>query len=84
MGFAVLFLARKKNGNAVYRNRCRHSPPYFLCAGSQGQKPVWAMLFVNDKAAEMTSARLHESAVKIFRKMHWVPECETSKESSEA
>ena len=79
------FLARKKNGNAVYRNRCRRIlRPIFFAQAARVRKPVWAMLFVNDKAAEMTSARLHESAVKIFQKMHWIPECETSKESSEA
>ncbi len=30
------------------------------------------MVFVNDKEGEMTSARLHKAAKKIFDKMGWL------------
>lgn len=39
------------------------------------KKPVWAMIFVNDTAEEMTAERLREGAFKIFRKMEWNAEC---------
>lgn len=35
------------------------------------EKPVWAMIIVTDPAPRMTSERLRESAMKLFRKMGW-------------
>jgi len=66
------FLAKKKNGNAVYRNKCRRVlRPLFFGMVPKIEKPVWAMVIVTDPAPRMTSARLRESAMKIFRKMGW-------------
>ena len=66
------FLAKKRNGNAVYRNRCRRIlRPLFFSKVPDIGNPVWAMVIVNDRAADMTSERLRESAMKIFRKMGW-------------
>ena len=66
------FLAKKKNGNAVYRNKCRRIlRPLFFGAVPNIEKPVWAMVVVTDPAPLMTPARLRESAMKIFRKMGW-------------
>lgn len=66
------FLAKKKNGNAVYRNRCRRLlRPLFYNMVPNIQKPVWAMIIVNDKADEVTSERFRETAEKIFKKMEW-------------
>ena len=70
------FLAKKKNGNAVYRNKCRRIlRPLFFGMVPDIKKPVWAMIFVNDTAEEMTAERLREGAFKIFRKMEWNAEC---------
>lgn len=66
------FLARKKNGSAVYRNRCRRIlRPVFFEKTSTIAAPVWAMIFVNDKECEMTSERLRKAAFRIFEKMGW-------------
>ena len=66
------FLAKKKNGNAVYRNKCRRVlRPLFFGMVPAISKPVWAMVIVNDSSKEMTPERLRESALKIFRKMEW-------------
>ncbi|MCQ2060814.1 MAG: ribonuclease P protein component [Fibrobacter sp.] len=66
------FVARKKNGNAVYRNKCRRVlRPLFFSQVPEIKKPVWAMVFVNDDSKEMTPERLRESALKLFRKMEW-------------
>ncbi|MCF0216511.1 MAG: ribonuclease P protein component [Fibrobacteraceae bacterium] len=66
------FVARKKNGNAVYRNKCRRVlRPLFFGMVPSISKPVWAMIFVSDNAKEMTPERLRESAEKLFRKMEW-------------
>ena len=66
------FLAKKKNGNAVYRNTCRRVlRPLFYAKVPDIQKPVWAMVVVTDSSAEMTPQRLRESAQKLFRKMEW-------------
>ncbi len=35
-------------------------------------KPVWAMVVVTVGQQELTSEKLRESALKIFRKMEWV------------
>lgn len=67
------FLAKKKNGSAVYRNRCRRIlRPIFFGKAPAVQSPVWAMIFVNDREGEMTSGRLRAAAEKIFEKMGWV------------
>lgn len=66
------FLAKKKNGNAVYRNKCRRVlRPLFFGMVPSIQKPVWAMVIVTDSSSEMTPQRLRDSAFKIFRKMEW-------------
>ena len=74
------FLAKKKNGNAVYRNKCRIVlRPLFFGMVPQIKKPVWAMIVVTDPAPQMTPARLRESAMKLFRKMEWtLPEGATA------
>ena len=74
------FLAKKKNGNAVYRNKCRRVlRPLFFGMVPQIKKPVWAMIVVTDPAPQMTPARLRESAMKLFRKMEWtLPEGATA------
>jgi ribonuclease P protein component len=36
------------------------------------KKPVWAMVVVTVGQQELTSEKLRESALKIFRKMEWV------------
>ena len=65
-------MAKKKNGNAVYRNKCRRIlRPLFFGMVPAISKPVWAMVIVNDSSKEMTPERLRESALKIFRKMEW-------------
>lgn len=67
------FVARKRNGSAVYRNRCRRIlRPLFFEKAASVESPVWAMVFVNDKEGEMTSTRLHKAAKKIFDKMGWI------------
>jgi len=64
------FLAKKKNGCAVYRNRCRRIlRPVFFAEAPNFKKPIWAMVFVNDKEGEMTSERLRASAKVIFEKL---------------
>ena len=70
------FLAKKRNGNAVYRNKCRRVlRPLFFGMVPAIEKPVWAMVIVNDPSDVMTPDRLRESALNIFRKMEWkVPE----------
>ncbi|MBO6136162.1 MAG: ribonuclease P protein component [Fibrobacter sp.] len=66
------FLAKKKNGNAVYRNKCRRVlRPLFFGMVPSIKKPVWAMVIVTDPSDVMTAERLRESAFKIFRKMEW-------------
>ena len=66
------FLAKKKNGNAVYRNKCRRVlRPLFFGMVPAISRPVWAMVIVNDSSETMTAERLRESAAKIFRKMEW-------------
>lgn len=66
------FLAKKKNGNAVYRNKCRRIlRPLFFGKVPEISKPVWAMVVVTDSQQDMTSERLRESALKIFSKMGW-------------
>ncbi|MBO7414463.1 MAG: ribonuclease P protein component [Fibrobacter sp.] len=66
------FLAKKKNGNAVYRNKCRRVlRPLFFGMVPSIKKPVWAMVVVTDSASEMSPERLRESALKIFHKMEW-------------
>jgi ribonuclease P protein component len=73
------FIAKKKNGNAVYRNRCRRIlRPVFFAQVPLIEKPVWAMLFVNDNSKIMNSERLREAAKKIFEKMRWKAACEAS------
>jgi ribonuclease P protein component len=65
-------LAKKKNGNAVYRNKCRRVlRPLFFGMVPAIEKPVWAMVIVTDSSTEMTPERLRESALKLFRKMEW-------------
>ena len=67
------FLARKKNGSAVYRNRCRRIlRPIFFEKAPSVLTPVWAMIIVKDKEGEMTSKRMHRSAEKLFEKMGWL------------
>jgi ribonuclease P protein component len=67
------FLARKKNGSAVYRNRCRRIlRPIFFEKAPFVPAPVWAMIIVKDKEGEMTSERMHRSAEKLFEKMGWL------------
>ena len=66
------FLAKKKNGNAVYRNKCRRLlRPLFFESVPHIAKPVWAMIIVSDKAAEVSSERMRQSALKVFKKMEW-------------
>ncbi|MCQ2097360.1 MAG: ribonuclease P protein component [Fibrobacter sp.] len=66
------FLAKKKNGNAVYRNKCRRLlRPLFYNMVPHIQKPVWAMIIVSDKAGEVSSERFRDTAQKIFTKMEW-------------
>ena len=66
------FIARKKNGNAVYRNRCRRIlRPLFFSQVPKITEPVWAMIFVNDEASQMTALRLQNSTAKIFKDMNW-------------
>ena len=66
------FLAKKKNGNAVYRNKCRRVlRPLFYAMVPKIGKPVWAMVVVTDSSVEMTPLRLRESAQKLFSKMGW-------------
>jgi ribonuclease P protein component len=66
------FLAKKKNGNAVYRNKCRRIlRPLFFERIPYIQKPVWAMIIVSDKSDVMCSERMRESAYKVFKKMEW-------------
>ncbi len=75
------FVAKKKNGNAVYRNRCRRvlRPVFYAwafslnasCAPTEhsDKQPIWAMVFVNDTAKEMTAERLRSSAAKLLEKL---------------
>ena len=66
------FLAKKKNGNAVYRNKCRRIlRPLFFGKVPEISKPVWAMVIVTDSQQDMTSERLRDSAIKLFHKMGW-------------
>ena len=65
-------MAKKKNGNAVYRNRCRRLlRPIFYSMVPAIEKPVWAMVIVNDKADQVTGQRFQETAQKVFEKMGW-------------
>lgn len=67
------FLAKKKNGNAVYRNMCRRIlRPLFFAMVPQIKEPVWAMIIVSDNSQIVTAARLRESAQKVFAKMNWI------------
>jgi ribonuclease P protein component len=64
------FLVKKKNGNAVYRNRCRRIlRPIFFEASTQLKEPIWAMIFVNENSKDMTPERIRDSANKLLSKM---------------
>ena len=66
------FLAKKKNGNAVYRNKCRRLlRPLFFERVPYIKKPVWAMIIVSDNSEVVSSERMRQSALKVFRKMEW-------------
>lgn len=45
--------------------------PIFFEKAPAIKSPVWAMIFVNDKADVMSAERLREAAQKIFEKMGW-------------
>ena len=79
------FLAKKKNGNAVYRNKCRRIlRPLFFGMVPNIKKPVWAMVVVTVRQQELTSEKLRESALKIFRKMEWADQSAGCEDACEA
>ena len=79
------FLAKKKNGNAVYRNKCRRIlRPLFFGMVPNIQKPVWAMVVVTVGQQELTSEKLRESALKIFNKMEWADQSAGCEDACEA
>ena len=64
------FIAKKKNGNAVYRNRCRRVlRPFFFQWASLSEKPIWAMISVNVKSSEMNSEVLRSSGERLLEKL---------------
>ena len=64
------FIAKKKNGNAVYRNRCRRVlRPLFFERALSLEKPVWAMISVNVKSSEMNADLLRESGTRLIEKL---------------
>ena len=79
------FLAKKKNGIAVYRNKCRRIlRPLFFGMVPNIKKPVWAMVVVTVRQQELTSEKLRESALKIFRKMEWADQSAGCEDACEA
>ena len=79
------FLAKKKNGNAVYRNKCRRIlRPLFFGMVPNIKKPVWAMVVVTVGQQELTSEKLRESALKIFNKMEWADQSAGCEDACEA
>lgn len=64
------FIAKKKNGNAVYRNRCRRVlRPLFFKQALSLEKSVWAMISVNVKSSEMNADLLRESGTRLIEKL---------------
>ncbi len=48
------------------------------------KKPVWAMVVVTVGQQELTSEKLRESALKIFRKMEWADQSAGCEDACEA
>lgn len=64
------FIAKKKNGNAVYRNRCRRVlRSLFFLKAKTFEKPIWAMISVNGKSSEMKAETLHEASARLIEKL---------------
>lgn len=66
------FVAKKRNGCAVFRNRCRRIlRPLFFAASRNAPKPYWCMIFVGENEKDFSRERLHADAEQALQRLGW-------------
>jgi len=67
------FVVKKRNGNAVFRNRCRRIlRPLFFAQSEFAPKALWCMIFVGENEKTFDRLRLHSDASKAFERLGWL------------
>lgn len=66
------FIVKKKNGCAVFRNRCRRIlRPLFFAQSTYAPRALWCMVFVGENEATFDRSRLHADAQQVFTRLGW-------------